>query len=146
MYGFSSPDAPNLSMDILNYWKTPGDVTNIPALINKSNTAFFPGGTTQFFDYTLSRNSSRFLEDGSFVRLKNLTMGYNFPKAILKRIGIAESRIKLYAEMNNVFIITKYSGIDPEVSAYGPSVLQAGYDEITMPNPKTFRFGFKIGL
>ena len=146
MYGFSSAEAPNLSRDILNYWKTPGDVTAIPALINKSNTAFFPGGTTQFFDYTLARNSSRFLEDGSFIRLKNITLAYSFPKGLLKSVGITESRIKFYAEMNNVFIITKYSGIDPEVSAYGSSVLLAGYDEITMPNPRSFRVGFKIGL
>lgn len=146
MYGFSSSEAPNLSRDILGYWKTPGDVTAIPALINSSNTAFFPGGTTQFFDYTLSRNSSRFLEDGSFLRLKNITLAYAFPKAVMKRVGIAESRIKIYAEINNVFIITKYSGIDPEVSAYGSSVIQSGYDEITMPNPRSFRVGFKIGL
>jgi hypothetical protein len=43
-------------------------------------------------------------------------------------------------------LITKYTGIDPEVSAYGSSVLQAGYDEISMPNPRSFRIGFKIGL
>jgi TonB-linked SusC/RagA family outer membrane protein len=147
MYAFSSVDAPNLSRDILNYWKQPGDVTEIPALINKSNTAFTPGGSTsQFNDYTLGRNSSRFLEDGSFIRLKNLTLAYNLGQGLLKKAGIVGGNIKLYVEANNVFLITKYTGIDPEVSAYGSSVLQAGYDEISMPNPRSFRIGFKIGL
>ena len=146
MYGFSSSDAPNLSRGVVRYWRAPGDITDIPALINKSNTAFSPSGTTQIFDYTLARNSSRFLEDGSFLRLRNITFAYTLPKDILKKAGLLESRIKIYAEINNLFIITKYTGIDPEVSAYGSSVLQAGYDEITMPNPRSFRFGFKIGL
>lgn len=147
MYAYSSVDAPNLSKDILNYWKKPGDITDIPALINSSNTAFTPGGsTTQFQDFTLGRNSSRFLEDGSFVRLRNLTVAYNFGEKLLKRARIGEGSIKVFAEANNLFIITKYSGIDPEISAYGSSVLQSGYDEITMPNPRTFRVGFKIGL
>lgn len=147
MYAYSSVDAPNLSNDILNYWKRPGDVTEIPALINRSNTAFTPGGSTsQFTDYTLGRNSSRFLEDGSFVRLKNLTMSYNFGDALLKKAGIIGSSIRVFAEANNVFLLTKYTGIDPEVSAYGSSVLQAGYDEVSLPNPRTFRIGFKIGL
>lgn len=147
MYAYSSVDAPNLSKDILNYWKKPGDITDIPALINSSNTAFTPGGsTTQFQDFTLGRNSSRFLEDGSFIRLRNLTVAYNFGEKLLKRARIGEGSIKVFAEANNLFIITKYSGIDPEISAYGSSVLQSGYDEITMPNPRTFRVGFKIGL
>lgn len=147
MYAFSSADAPNLSKDILNYWKKPGDISDIPALINQSNTAFTPGGSTsQFQDFTLGRNTSRFLEDGSFLRLRNLTVAYNFGEKELRKIGISGGSIKVFAEANNLFIITKYSGIDPEISAYGSSVLQSGYDEITMPNPRTFRIGFKIGL
>jgi hypothetical protein len=67
-------------------------------------------------------------------------------QGLLKKAGIVGGNIKLYVEANNVFLITKYTGIDPEVSAYGSSVLQAGYDEISMPNPRSFRIGFKIGL
>jgi len=116
-------------------------------LINRSNTAFTPGGSTaQFQDFTLGRNSSRFLEDGSFLRLRNLTIAYNFGENLLKRARIDGGSIKVFAEANNLFLITKYTGIDPEISAFGSSVLQSGYDEITMPNPRTFRVGFKIGL
>lgn len=147
MYAYSSVDAPNLSKDILTYWKKPGDITEIPALINPSNTAFTPGGSTsQFQDFTLGRNSSRFLEDGSFLRLRNLTIAYNFGETFLKNARIDGGSIKVFVEANNLFLITKYSGIDPEISAYGSSVLQSGYDEITLPNPRTFRVGFKIGL
>ncbi len=147
MYAYSSVDAPNLSKDVLNFWKKPGDITDMPALINRSNTAFTPGGSTsQFQDFTLGRNSSRFLEDGSFLRLRNLTIAYNFGENLLKRARIDGGSIKVFAEANNLFLITKYTGIDPEISAFGSSVLQSGYDEITMPNPRTFRVGFKIGL
>ena len=147
MYAYSSVDAPNLSKDVLNYWRKPGDITDIPALINQSNTAFTPGGSrSQFQDFTLGRNSSRFLEDGSFLRLRNLTIAYNFGENLLRRARIQGGSIKVFAEANNLFLITKYTGIDPEISAFGSSVLQSGYDEITMPNPRTFRVGFKIGL
>lgn len=146
-YAYSSVDAPNLSKDLLNYWKMPGDITNIPAIINKSNTAFFPGGSiSQFNDFTLARNSSRFLEDGSFVRLRNVNIAYNLGKNLLKKVGVTAGSVKVYAEANNVLLITKYSGIDPELSAYGSSILQSGFDEMTMPNPRSFRIGFKIGL
>lgn len=65
---------------------------------------------------------------------------------MLNSLGIRQSRIRIFAEANNVFIITKYSGIDPGGSAYGSSALSSGFDEITMPQPRTYRFGFKVGL
>ena len=146
LYNYTSADASNLSPDMLMYWKQPGDMTNIPGLRNLSSLAKFTPTAFQVFDYTVQRTSDRFLEDGSFIRLRNITMAYNLPTGVLSRLGITKSRIRIFAEANNVFVITKYSGIDPEVSAYGSSALSAGYDELTMPNPRTYRFGFKIGL
>lgn len=146
LYNYTSADAPNLSPDMLNYWKQPGEITNIPGLMNSSSIAKFSPTATQSFDYTVQRTSDRFLEDGSFIRLRNLTLAYNFPVGTLNRLGIAKSRISVYVQADNVFIITKYSGIDPEVSAYGSSALSAGFDELTLPNPRTYRFGFKFGL
>ncbi len=146
LYNYTSADAPNLSPDMLKYWKKAGDITQIPGLTNASSLAKFSPTASQIFDYTVQRTSDRFLEDGSFIRLRNITMAYNLPVSALSQLGISKSRIKIFAEANNVFIITKYSGIDPEVSAYGSSALSIGYDEITMPNPRTMRFGFKIGL
>ncbi|MEO9022385.1 MAG: SusC/RagA family TonB-linked outer membrane protein [Ginsengibacter sp.] len=133
----------NLSPDLLNYWKTPGQNTDIPALINASN--YYAAGYGSTFDYTLGRDISRFLEDASFIKLRTLTLAYDFNKATLGNLRYINS-LKVFAESDNVFIITKYSGIDPEVSAYGSSSLNAGYDELTMPAARTYRIGIKLGL
>jgi len=133
----------NLSSDLLNYWTTPGQQTAIPALINKSNYAQAGFGTS--YDYTLDRKNSRFLEDASFAKLRSLLIGYNFNSRQLKNTHVF-SALKIYAEANNVFILTKYSGLDPEVSAYGSSALNMGYDELTMPSPRTWRIGLKASF
>lgn len=133
----------NLSSDLVNYWKTPGQKTDIPALINGSNYSQVGFGTS--YDYTLDRKSSRFLEDASFVKLRSLLLGYNFNDQQLKGARIFTA-LKLYAEVNNLFILTKYSGLDPEVSAYGSSALNMGFDELTMPSPRTWRVGIKASF
>ncbi|HEY9261075.1 MAG TPA: hypothetical protein VIP81_24095, partial [Chitinophaga sp.] len=133
----------NLSPELMDYWKTPGQQTAIPALINGSNYAQVGFGTS--YDYTLDRKSSRFLEDASFVKLRSLLLGYNFKSQQLKSMKIF-SALKLYAEVNNLFILTKYSGLDPEVSAYGSSALNMGFDELTMPSPRTWRVGIKASF
>ncbi|HPR58691.1 MAG TPA: SusC/RagA family TonB-linked outer membrane protein [Bacteroidales bacterium] len=82
--------------------------------------------------------SSYYLEDGTFVRLDNLSLGYNF-----KNIAGFE-RIRLYFASNNVFTLTNYSGIDPEIS---PSGLSFGLDQYnTYPKARTFTFGLNITL
>ncbi|MFX1705176.1 SusC/RagA family TonB-linked outer membrane protein [Chitinophaga sp. CC14] len=133
----------NLSSDLLDYWKYAGQQTDIPALINGSNYAQAGFGTS--YDYTLDRKNSRFLEDASFVKLRSLLLGYNFSSRQLQRARIFTT-LKIYAEANNVFILTKYSGLDPEVSAYGSSALSMGYDELTMPSPRTWRVGVKASF
>lgn len=133
----------NLSPDLLNYWKTPGQQTNIPALLNASNNASAGFGST--YDYTLGRDISRFLEDASFVKLRYVTLAYNLPRNTITRVKVISS-LKIYVQANNVFTITKYTGLDPEVSAYGSSTLNAGYDEQTMAAPRTFTAGIKLGL
>lgn len=135
---FTNDNVFNLSPDMLNYWKYPGHVTDIPAILNKSND--------QFRDYNVTRQNSRFLEDGSFVKLKNLVLAYNLSPSsrILRALRLNNS--KIFFQTENLFTITRYSGIDPEVSAYGSSGLKAGYDELTLPGVRTFRIGLKVGL
>ncbi|WP_316791121.1 SusC/RagA family TonB-linked outer membrane protein [Pedobacter frigoris] len=145
LYAYTSNDANNLSTDLLDYWKTPGQETDIPALLNASNSSTIGGVSSPLgTDYTLSRTSTRFLEDASFIKLRTTSLAYNFSTVQLKRIGF--SSLKLYAQADNVFVITKYSGIDPEVSAFGSSALQVGRDEFTLPSPRTFRLGIKMGF
>lgn len=145
LYGYTSSSysgvqANNLSPDLLNYWKTPGQQTNIPALINASN--YLSAGFGSSYDYTLGRDISRFLEDASFLKLRTLTLAYSFKKNAVKYVN----DLKVFLEADNVWILTKYSGIDPEVSAYGSSALSSGYDELTMPSPRVYRVGVKIDL
>jgi iron complex outermembrane receptor protein len=87
--------------------------------------------------------STRFLESGDFVRLQNLSVGYNWP---LKEESAIKS-LRLYVNGQNLFVITPYSGLDPEVStaATGGDVLNslptAGIDYTSFPQPRTFTFG-----
>lgn len=144
LYNFTSVEVPNLSPDVLNYWKKRGEITNIPGLINGSNTVITNFGYN-ITDYTVGTNISRFLEDASFIRLKNISLSYNFKSKLIKKMGL-KGYFKVYIEASNLFIITQYTGIDPEVSAYGSNALQGGYDQGNLPSPKTYRLGVKIGF
>ena len=88
-------------------------------------------------------NSTRNIEDGSFIKLSNLSLGYTIPG--IK--GFADS-IKLYVSGQNLFTITDYKGYDPEVSSVGvtSSDVTASFDAGALPNPKTFTFGINIGF
>jgi len=82
------------------------------------------------------------LEDGSFIRCKNITLGYNFNDKLLKKIHLTSAR--LYANVSNAFIITKYSGMDPEVGGWNP--LQSGIDSGYYPQSRVYTFGFNVKL
>ena len=137
---FSGLNARNLSTEQLNYWKNAGDQTGIPGLLNESNNVSmgFFGAT----DYTQGRYTSRFLEGASYIKLRNLTLAYT----LKRKLGSDSYRIKVFVEGNNLFTITKYSGMDPELSAYGSSALNSGYDELTLPPMRSFRLGIQLGL
>jgi len=146
MYFYTSNDANNLSSDLLNYWKAPGQQTDIPALMNASNSTIVNGVLRPAgVDHTLGRNISRFLEDASYIKLRTVSLSYKFSHDALKKLRVFSS-LKVYMQADNVLVITRYSGIDPEVSAFGSSALQTGSDEFTMPAPRTFRAGVKMGF
>ncbi|MBC9914595.1 SusC/RagA family TonB-linked outer membrane protein [Chitinophaga varians] len=132
----------NLSPEILHYWQYPGQQTDIPALINKSNAAAAGFGSS--YDYTLSRQNSRFLEDASFIKLRSVSLTYNCTR-LLKNSRSVKS-LRVFVEGNNLLVLTNYSGLDPEVSAYGSSALNMGFDELTMPSPRTWRVGIKASF
>jgi hypothetical protein len=87
--------------------------------------------------------SSRFVEDGSFIRLKTAALGYTIPQSFIKKMKIRSAR--LYVSAQNLLTFTNYSGYDPEVSVlYSP--LTPGYDFSAYPRPQTYVFGFNISL
>jgi hypothetical protein len=101
-----------------------------------------PGSAAGLRDYTTSRTSSRFLEDASYLRLRTLRLAYTIRPEKLKFLR----SLQLFAAGTNLFTLTGYSGLDPEVNAFGSSALQSGYDELTMPQTKTYQFGINVGL
>lgn len=142
LYTYTSSDSYNLSTDILDYWLIAGHRTDIPKLNNASIvTNGFGGGAS---DYTAGRDSDRFLEDASYIRLKNIKLSYNFPESVLKNMLIRD--LSIYIQGSNLLTFTEYSGLDPEVSAFGSSALLSGYDELTMPQSKTYSIGVNIGF
>ncbi len=117
-------DLKNQSVEVLKRWRTPGQITDVP----KAGFNLQP--------------SSFFIEDGSYLRLKDVTFSYNIKGAALTRAGI--SRLQPYVTASNLFTITKYSGMDPEVNQWGNSGAVQGIDWGTYPHSKTFVFGVNV--
>jgi len=86
---------------------------------------------------------SRVVEDGSFIRLKTVNIGYSFDKSLVKKIGL--NGIRVYASGQNLYTLTKYQGLDPEVNAFA-SALTPGLDYSAYPRAKTITFGLDITL
>lgn len=89
-----------------------------------------------------ARFSTWFVEDASFLRVKNIQLGYSLPSAFLNRINI--KKLRVYAAANNAFVFTDYRGYDPEVGSKNP--LNAGVDSGKYPVPRSFSLGLQIDL
>ncbi|MEZ2442244.1 SusC/RagA family TonB-linked outer membrane protein [Chitinophaga sp. RCC_12] len=89
-----------------------------------------------------NRNSDKFVEDGSFLRCKNISLGYTFPEKLINKASIKYLRI--YFNVSNAFIITNYKGMDPEIGSWDP--LSAGVDGGFYPQPRVFTIGANIKL
>lgn len=90
-----------------------------------------------------SNSSSMWVEDGSFVRIKNIRLGYNFPSSITKALRMES--MKLYVNMENIYVFSDYSNYDPEGSTFQTGY-RVGYDYGAYPNPFTCTFGINIGF
>ena len=84
------------------------------------------------------------IEDGSFLRLNTLTLGYSMPDDFVKKLGL--SRFRLYGTATNVFVITNYSGLDPEVSTRRKTPLTPGTDYSPYPRNRQFVFGINLNF
>jgi TonB-linked SusC/RagA family outer membrane protein len=89
-----------------------------------------------------TRNSDRYIEDGSYLRIQNISLGYNFPEKWIKNLKMNNAR--LYMSAQNVHTFTGYSGYDPEIGAFNKSVLSQNVDNGHYPNPRTFTIGANI--
>ena len=82
-----------------------------------------------------------YLEDGSYLRVSNITLGYTLPKELLKKYGV--NKLRLYCTLNNIYTFTNYSGYDPEVSATS-SLLTRGVDSSSFPRAKSYVIGLNL--
>lgn len=119
----------NKGKDILERWTGEGTSSSEPRL-----TTLDPNQN--------SRGSDRYIEDGSYLRLKNFQLGYSLPESILKKLSMVKARI--YFSGNNLLTFTKYSGYDPEVGAVRAGDRTVGFDEVTYPQNKSFLFGLNL--
>jgi len=135
----------NAGKELLNRWTTEGQVTDVPRL-------FYGSGAGNSLNQNGSTNS-RFLENGAFLRAQNIGLGYALPTAFLQRLRLSSFRI--YAQVQNAFVITGYSGLDPELNAFAQAIgsttyattnRQPGLDYNTNPVPRTYTFGINLGL
>lgn len=136
----------NYFTDVLNYAKL--------ALVNPNGSASDvnnvyvtnPGTTIVSLrnDDTNANNrpNNLFIQDASFLRCKNITLGYRFQENLLSKISV--NSLRVYATVSNVFVITKYKGMDPEIGSWNP--LQAGWDTGYYALPRAFTVGASITL
>ncbi|WP_165932644.1 TonB-dependent receptor [Flavobacterium cellulosilyticum] len=122
----------NMYSVVNNYWKSEAEPGN--GMIPKPR--MLPTTVRDF-------GSSYWVEDGSFVRIQNIRLGYNLPKNLIEKMKI--SNIKLYLNMENVHVFSKYLGYDPEGSTYQSGVL-VGFDYGAYPNPFTATAGINISF
>lgn len=107
-----------------------------------------PGATTYRIDQASSNQNARtsnvFVEDASYLRIKNISVGYTLPASFTRRFSVESLRI--YCNIQNLYTFTKYKGYDPEIGAYNQQVLLRGVDYARYPSQRMFTFGLNISL
>ncbi len=130
MQGLDASYPFNMYAEVENRWNGAGSSNSIPRLSTKRDNRNY-------------RTSDLFLENGAFLRLKNLTLGYTLPNSLTDKIGL--NRLRFYITGQNVFTITDYSGLDPELG-YISGNLQQNVDYAQYPQARTFIFGLTAGF
>jgi len=117
-------DGRNQSIRVLDRWRVPGQLTDVPKA-----------------DFAI-KNSTYFVEDGSYLRVKNISLSYNINGAALAKLGIR--RLQPYVSASNLLTWTNYSGMDPEVNQWGNSGSVQGIDWGTYPQNRSIVFGVNV--
>jgi hypothetical protein len=85
------------------------------------------------------------VEDGDYMRLRNIVLGYNIPAGILAKTPVNMLKsVRFYVSAQNLFTVTKYSGFDPEIGSTDP--INSGIDTGVFPQPRTFMAGINVGF
>lgn len=122
--------ATNYTESQLNRWQKPGDVTDVPKMVAAN--------------YASDLRPSRFVEDGSYLRLKNLSFGYKIPTKYTRKMLLSSARI--YVSGQNLLTFTNYTGLDPEVTATASTSLTQGVEFFTTPSPRVIMTGINVSF
>jgi TonB-linked SusC/RagA family outer membrane protein len=130
------------SIRLLDRWTENNQDTDVPAFIDDITRR--NAGLTNKVSFGSGDNNrlQRYVEDGSYARLKNVTLGYSVPSSLINRIGV--TKLRAYVSGTNLITLTKYTGYDPEVSAYNSNDAQIGVDLSNYPTARTITFGIDV--
>ena len=129
--GFYSTFNQQVLNDGWTRWQNPGDLATHPQAIEGGNN-------------NSNKPSSRYLEDGSYLRMRNITLSYNLPETILDKLGV--SNVNFYVSGDNLFTITKFSGVDPTVTGAPNDGGFSGNPGLAYPVPKRYVFGVNVSF
>ncbi len=128
----------NSSAALVDRWRREGDVSEFPRAGQNAN------GNLNL------RASDRFIENGAFMRVRNVTLGYNLPSSLLGKTKNVLSSARVYVTAQNLFTFTQYSGYDPEISAQAQGarnfIFTRGIDNGQFPQPRSFMVGLQLGF
>jgi TonB-linked SusC/RagA family outer membrane protein len=118
----------NFMRSQLERWQQPGDITEVPRMTARN--------------YAADLRPSRLVEDGSYIRLKNVTLGYSLPPSLTSRLGI--QKLRIYASGQNLITITDYTGLDPELTGTASTILTQGIEFFTFPQARVVTGGLTL--
>ncbi|GAB4050572.1 TonB-dependent receptor [Spirosoma litoris] len=128
----------NAGRELLNRWTAEGQVTDVPKLYFNSDANVLQTGSL----------NSRFLEDGKFLRVQNISVGYTLPASL--RNKIRANTFRIYVQVQNAHVFTKYKGLDPELNGITTTNqaanAQPGLDNRTNPVPRTYTVGLNLNF
>jgi TonB-linked SusC/RagA family outer membrane protein len=132
------------SASLLRAWTPQNQNTDIPGIIPQSVRQNAALTSTINITSQSTNMNTHFVENASYVRLKNITLGYNFPRSLTNRLKLAS--LRLHVSVTNLVTLTKYTGYDPEVASYTGADTQLGSDYDNYPPSKTFNVGISTSF
>jgi len=161
-YGFTNNfKYKNVDLSIFLQGSYGNDVMNLTRRGGTTNASLYDNQLVEAMDYYSATNtgsnnprpiadsannnlliSDRYVEDGSYLRIQNITLGYSLPQDVISKYKM--SRLRLYASAQNLYTFTDYSGYDPEIGSFNQNVLLSGIDNGRYPVARTFLVGLNV--